>query len=166
MDKKPSERILDIYYESRGSSFDQAELMDAAIVKYLDEEWEREKKEREKNGEEGMTPLEINKLIAELKGFKGISISIGDKGRPTGRISYEIKREGDTVVNSNFYNWAENISDAWELFEESTEPYLKKMPPNYECVMRDKSLNIVGQARAGTPAKAICLAWIKWKESK
>lgn len=53
MDKKPSERILDIYYESRGSSFDQAELMDAAIVKYLDEEWEREKKEREKTEKKG-----------------------------------------------------------------------------------------------------------------
>ncbi|MGE0199290.1 MAG: hypothetical protein AB7O96_00940 [Pseudobdellovibrionaceae bacterium] len=85
-----------------------------------------------------MTPTEINKRIAELKG-----------------IEWNPEYSGDY--------WAENIGLAWELFEEL--PYSssiwKRQDGWYEVNGGDEAYN--GFAKTAT--RAICLAWINWIEN-
>ncbi len=38
---KPSERITEIYFEMRGGWFDTPEMMNRAILAYLDEEYKK-----------------------------------------------------------------------------------------------------------------------------
>jgi hypothetical protein len=107
-----------------------------------------------------MTPLEINKKIVEIKKPKNeIWVQVSDSNY----IGHQ--------NSSDIFNWAENISDAWELFEENQEVYLKKMHYTdgtivYQCVFRDSNLNVLGDSKADTAPMAICLAWLVWKENK
>ena len=69
-----------------------------------------------------MTPLEINKKIAELKcsGFKyqsGNQILINYKEEPARQLAKNLSPV-NYIISSRWVNWAEDISDAWELFEE------------------------------------------------
>lgn len=107
-----------------------------------------------------MTPLEINKKIAELKGFHSIRNGFSDS------VFYCDKEKlGNEFLNYN-KNWAENISDAWELFEEIPGAVISKDDDNedgcnsYYCRSATDNLSIYG----ATATEAICLAWIKWKE--
>lgn len=113
-----------------------------------------------------MTSLEINKKIAELKGFKP-----GPSGnlRYTNSVSLHPASMPDNLLSifaSEDKSWAENISDAWELFEEIPGAVISKDDDNedgrnsYYCRSATNNLSIYG----ATAQKAICLAWIKWKE--
>lgn len=107
-----------------------------------------------------MTPLEINKRIAELKD-----------------LTYEPSaRSNDVLVKlvpnhaGRWFNWAENIADAWELFEEMESPFFYKFPNlhalaaegRYGCGNSEISPFRFGQ----TAPLAICKAWIAWKEAQ
>lgn len=83
-----------------------------------------------------MTNEEINKRIAELKGFEW-------------KPQY-----------SDY--WAENIGIAWELFEEMTEQNARIMCINGLYIVQ----YLCGaEAKDKTASIAICLTWIKWKEN-
>lgn len=93
-----------------------------------------------------MTPLEINKKIAEIKGFTG------------------------TLIDTN---WAENISDAWELFEEmATDISGDVNCLNYSSFLKDYNVGVASddgfESFANqdheSPSMAICLAYIEWKK--
>lgn len=112
-----------------------------------------------------MSPLEINTKIAEIKGLK-IMLSPKDQNG-----LYVEAKIGGTIPYLKTTNWAENISDAFELFEENQEVYLKKMNYTdgtivYQCVFRDSNLNVLGNATADTAPMAIALAWLVWKGNK
>ncbi len=102
-----------------------------------------------------MTPLEINKKIASMKNHDGI-----DDAHP-----YSNK-------NNRIYNWAENIGDAFELFEEMVKNrdhenvslYLGNVYDEWVCGEGD--FEEVNGELAKTATIAICLTWIKWKETK
>lgn len=110
--------------------------------------------------EEEMTPYEINLKIAQLQG-RTIKNRFGQ-----GIWVTPIKEEYDTSIK----NWAENISDAWELFEEMPPgSFIKKMdrePPGFDClVYLGKSTMYVG-GKGDTAPRAISRAWLKWKGAK
>lgn len=101
-----------------------------------------------------MNPLEINKKIAEKMGCKwkesprGSTIWINDEECP------------DQCVLQR--NWAESISDAWELFEEMPDCLVGKAELLVnKWVVQDFSERQISQA--DTAPLAICLAWIAWK---
>lgn len=109
-----------------------------------------------------MTPLEINKKIAELKGFHSIRNGFSDS------VFYCDKEKlGNEFLNYN-KNWAENISDAWELFEEMpfgtciTSHYDHE--ENYYTLILGDNINYI-EIDSNTATEAICLAWIKWKKN-
>ena len=128
-----------------------------------------------------LTPLEINKKIAELKGYK--IIFEHDNSLRISWLSMDQRLElkspqsvEEEMINNGLeimgpmINWAENINDAWELFEENHEVSIKKMHYTnnticYQCAFRDSNLNVIGDSSANTAPMAICLAWIKWKEN-
>lgn len=134
-----------------------------------------------------MSPLEINTKIAEIKGLK-IMLSPKDQNG-----LYVEAKIGGTIPYLKTTNWAENISDAWELFEEMggqiiTEDryngsYSKgKWLCTYGTTCPEEVLLNGPQAddttamvfwqnprfivAADTAPMAICLAWIAWKENK
>ena len=125
-----------------------------------------------------MKPLEINKKIALLKNF------ISDDK------NYDDMEEFE-YIQKLFPNWAENISDAWQLFEEMQVSILTKDRYNgaysqgkwlctYETLCPEEVLmrgpqNGDFEARAfwddphwvvaaQTAPMAICLAYIAWKQ--
>lgn len=109
--------------------------------------------------------MEINKKIAELKGWIWAK---GPFGNPmTGEI-FEGGWKTDKGLRSYLPNWAEDISDAWELFEEMTEE------ENDWCIMHNPETRVYScdsdflsiETIGDTAQLAICKAWIKWKESK
>ncbi len=128
-----------------------------------------------------MNALEINKRIAELKLSDKFVFwpeyteeSINDSRKPANiRYKYRVDVDQKFIPIPNdpkTINWAENIAEAWELFEENPEVYVKKLQYvdkkiDYECVFRDSDLKVIGSAKADTAPLAICLAWIKVKES-
>lgn len=112
-----------------------------------------------------MTPLEINKRIRELKGCK-----ISKWGRCDCENNSHKKWDGDEkwpiLIDKN---WAENISDAWELFEEmpvgtTIQKCNSGIEPFYS-VGWDEFIDKEFSGEAGKASEAICLAWIKWKEN-
>lgn len=121
-----------------------------------------------------MTPLEINKKIAGLKcgiGERGVSASIGDYGRPTNRVTYFLEADDNVRVHSRFFNWAETITDAWELFEELPNPKLQLFNRDDAGLVRfpwrctvdfNKDYEFMGE----TAPLAIAKAWLAWKENK
>lgn len=127
-----------------------------------------------------MTPLEINKKIAEMQGFKVIYIPDFDWQ------AYEETRMPIT-------NYAEHISDAWKLFEEMDGQVITQDRYNgaysggkwlctYETLCPEEVLingpqagdteamefwaDPVHVAAADTAPLAIAKAWLAWKESK
>lgn len=103
-----------------------------------------------------MTPLELNKKIAELKGFHSIRNGFSDS------VFYCDKEKlGNEFLNYN-KNWSENISDAWELFEEMPYPAISKHYSDYICSF-DSSKALPLNKFKSAP-EAICVAWIKWME--
>ena len=108
-----------------------------------------------------MTSSEINKKIASMRKHDGI-----DNDHP---FSNEKNR---------LYNWAENIADAWELFEEMSVDSLQ--PPFLPSIKRQRESNkwmvhvITDHAHQNencgfifkTAPMAICLAWLEWKRNK
>lgn len=99
--------------------------------------------------------LEINKKIAEAK---GIEIQ-------TNNGANVYVKSPEPLIN---YNWAENIADAWELFEEMPGAELKHDDSTensidfYYCIEKKTNQHIYGD----TAPMAICLAWLVCKESK
>lgn len=112
-----------------------------------------------------MTPLEINKKIAEVKsliGDKGVSVSVGDNGRPTNRVAYICQVDDNIQIHSQFKNWAEKISDAWELFEEMPEgSFLEKRENIFICSHNGSTIKTFSTEK--TACMAICIEWLKWK---
>lgn len=120
-----------------------------------------------------MTPLEINKKIAMAKSpMKFISYGF----EPDAYVYYSYIKD-NFVFMSKLYNWAENIADAWELFEELPEGTsimrVYSSGGKYSICLRDDNgalsydnENIKGFFLYETAPLAICMAWIKWKESK
>lgn len=110
-----------------------------------------------------MTPLEVNIKIAEAKGYH---VDETINGFLFEKVYYEngIKHYGD-----HHYNWAENISDAWELFEEPFCSYIVRYSngASFRVTFEDDEKgNGLVISDADTAPMAICLAWLKWKESK
>lgn len=109
-----------------------------------------------------MTPLEINKRIAELK---GIEVEEDDFNEKETSVFEEV--DHDTFVP---HNWAEWIGDAWGLFEEmgrarmgiDSRVGIEKGEKFYHVDV----VSIAQTFRATTAPMAICMAWIKWKEGK
>ncbi len=99
-----------------------------------------------------MTLLEINKKIASMREHDGI-----DDAHP-----WDIKK-------NRFYSWAGSIEDAWELFEEIPTPksihHSGIMDYQIWYGKPEPKSGYQFRVRADTASKAICLAWIKWKES-
>lgn len=106
-----------------------------------------------------MTQLEINKKIAELKGLKM-------EEAPNLSQSALFFVGSDRHESESYKDWAKDISDAWELFEEIPGAVISKDDDNedgcnsYYCRSATDNLSIYG----ATATEAICLAWIKWKE--
>jgi len=128
-----------------------------------------------------MNALEINKRIAELKLSDKFVFwpeyteeSINDSRNPANiRYKYRVDVDQKFIPIPNdpkTINWAENIADAWELFEEMPNPKLQLFNSGDAAFMRfswrvtidfKKDMEFLG----ATATIAICLAWIKWKES-
>ena len=106
-----------------------------------------------------MSPLEVNKKIAELKGFTAVKQARTSNGLWCSKTILEID---GSFIDACYFNWAEKIANAWQLFEE--------MPIGFS-IMRDKEYNWCLfhnsiWSVAPTAPMAIALAWLKWKESK
>lgn len=107
-----------------------------------------------------LTPLQINQKIAQLKG------NYVQKAGPGKIIGAET-----TPVYELDKNWAENISDAWKLFEEmpndtsiaiSKNGRLFSIIIGDSCYFEDESKRFI---YADTAPLAICAAYIAWRES-
>lgn len=131
-----------------------------------------------------MTPLEINKRIAGIilspqhkwwTEFTEESINSGfSKPIIKYKLNVAIDQKHIPIPNdTKSINWAENISDAWELFEEMEEPSVFKIDSNalkkefsnliYSASCKDLGLK---SCSAETAPLAICKAWISWKEGQ
>lgn len=126
-----------------------------------------------------MTPLEINKQIAQLKGKELYEYTdpcgkdhVFEKNPNGGWMVVADYKDGKLI--KKYYetperavdlpNWSRSISDAWELFEEMKDTILCKLrnpKKEYRCQAGD-----IDHQTAKTAPLAICLAWIKWKEGK
>lgn len=123
-----------------------------------------------------MSPLEINKKIATLKGWNSEDLCNGYGGdlpnSPDGwfcdecgfKASWDDGAE-DGPHEKPITNYAESISDAWELFEEMSQDewiyiqYIKDI----HWQVRKLDCREWGSA-AKTAPLAICHAYITWKE--
>lgn len=102
-----------------------------------------------------MTTLEINKEIALIRFSMNISKPIENEWK-----------EGDVAIFSHGKNWAENISDAWQLFEEM--PYSKieiwgNANPDKKYSVSFTDNMGTKYIYASTAPMAICLAWLRRK---
>lgn len=108
-----------------------------------------------------MSPLEVNEKIAEAKGYH---VDETINGFLFEKVYYKngIKHYGD-----HHYNWAENISDAWQLFEEMPESFsIQKDGLQWMVWKRKTNGTVRFTDSADTAPMAIALAWLKWKELK
>ncbi len=97
-----------------------------------------------------MTPLEINQKIAEIKGYEYTA----------GKVSM-----GDGM--GIFINWAEDIADAFNLFDEMPGGVLSKDETEdgkdiYHCHIRGTD----SPEWAHSPSMAICFKFIEWKKNQ
>lgn len=112
-----------------------------------------------------MTPLEINKRVAELKSYTNSYLHAHSPGTPCNKEC--LKPFYDPYFGKN---WVENISDAWDLFEEMPGCLLSKDDETedgrdiYHC--RHREMERGETEWAFELCEAICLAWIKWKEGQ
>lgn len=133
-----------------------------------------------------MTPLEINKKIAEIKELKM------DEAPNLGQSAL-VFVGADNHESESYKDWAKDIKNALELFEEMNSFYassklysgdrvlevsdfilsLEHHPNGWafsiieqtgDCFggFNDKTLIYIKEVKY--PSEAICLAWIKWKE--
>lgn len=97
-----------------------------------------------------MTGLEINKKIAELKG-----------------LPYALDAHGTSMllIDNAWVDWAGHIFYAWELFEEMPMPQITKYdhPLPFSC-SSDFVSPVLQPFQSETAPRAICLAWLAWKE--
>lgn len=111
-----------------------------------------------------MTPLDLNKMIAEMK---GCIVIVAPNGTIHEGGDCNVRKYRDAKIP----NWAENIADAWELFEEMPNPKLQLFNHDdaglarypYRLVIDFNSQDAIAGA---TAPLAICIAWIKWKQSE
>lgn len=123
-----------------------------------------------------MTPLEINKTIAKIK---GLTIFNAEKHSQTDdELNYDLILDVghlwilDNDGQQHIWSPAENISDAWELFEEM--PFLSsihKTSDHYEVHSGDffnklEKYDSRFWEASNTAPLAICEAWINWKQGK
>lgn len=127
-----------------------------------------------------MTPLEINRKIAILKGFPDPYASPGKGAASTiTNTAFLDMSKGEFV--KGYKNWAESIADAWELFEDMVDSYGglisvkmvgNSMPipgwPKYKIVFDENDAHIRNKEFSGaeTAPLSICLAWLAWKKQK
>jgi len=103
-----------------------------------------------------MTPLEINNRIL---GLKGCMPHLNKCTYPRHDLWPDAKKHTAFLIGCE--NWAEDIKDAWELFEEMRIDNVQLCAePNQWTVVWDDI-----EYCADTAPMAICLAWIKWKEA-
>lgn len=110
-----------------------------------------------------MIPLEINKKIAEARGVKTFYNS--PDGHHITNIDPVTKEITFDYVNKK---WAENIADAWELFEEmpAGTSVFKCFLGKIEWLVEkqsDEFHELIYSSEMTAPL-AICMAWLKWKE--
>ena len=107
-----------------------------------------------------MKLLEINKLIAEAKGIKW--------------QEKEVQGAEDAVFSTKddysfkIHNWASNIKDAWELFEEmpiGSSIYRTSGENAWSCWLNRSGSESVGMACKTAPL-AICGTWLYWKSQQ
>lgn len=100
-----------------------------------------------------MSPLEINNRIAEIKG-----LTIKGPGRILGSSA-------SINTNEGHKDWAENIADAWELFEEmpSVAFVRKEYDGRYSCYNGTSAFEKGNWCIADTAPTAIATAWLGWK---
>ena len=110
-----------------------------------------------------MIPIEINKKIAEIKGLKM-------EEAPNLSQSALVFIGADNHASESYKDWAKDIEDAWELFEEMSSSVnldydlcLHKVYDNW-CVSRKYLRDLIKLSESKTAPEAICLAWKKWKE--
>lgn len=111
-----------------------------------------------------MTPLEINKKIAELKGFIAVKQAHTSNGFWCSKTILEID---GSFIDACYFNWAEKIASAWQLFEEMPRPQLTKGGlelPYYFCLSEFTEESYQPEKETRTAPMAICFAWLKWKE--
>lgn len=121
-----------------------------------------------------MTPLEVNKRIGKMRydHAKSVVYKIDFKG-----VKSELQKNYVICYNDDWLklpqlgeskNWAEDISDAWELFEEMPIPEILKIDSNYyeACFHNPKDETKIERFNAYQAPMAICLAWLAWKEAK
>lgn len=123
---------------------------------------------------------ELDKRVAELKGYK---IEFLKVRRCTGLSNYDDESWCYTDIEDSWRNplklsqgknWSTKIQDAWELFEELPDPSLSKIMKKhidsskdhitYHCFFKFPTESHTHPG-ASTAPEAICLAYIKWKES-
>ena len=101
-----------------------------------------------------MSNLEINRKICGLLNLEQKTIGVLS-GPNTSAVLTEL----------GWKNWAGNIADAWELFEEMPiqSKIVKTAGENcWTCWVGENGSGFASR----TAPLAICMAWIKWKESK
>lgn len=94
-----------------------------------------------------MTPLEINRKIAALRGHDGV-----DDDHP-----YNIKE-------TRLWNWVANIADAWELMKEMPLGYcVSSTHKGFICFFWPSDSEQWPSGEGETASLAICKAYLKYK---
>lgn len=121
-----------------------------------------------------MTPLQINQKIAEMKQLKMIHAP-NYSSSATATLIFDAP-DIDKYDDWSYKNWAENISDAWELFEEMPlaeifHTNLKDVKYTVTIWVRNKHTDefCLGDRKVFgkgiTAPLTICAAYITWRES-
>ena len=103
-----------------------------------------------------MDDNEIRIKIAKLKGIEYDTYYFPDGG------------PSHVYHNSNgdIPNWPVNIQDAWELVEEMGLIGMRTYGDTWHCGIYDKYGEQIGYSCSDTAQRAICLAWLSWKEAQ
>jgi hypothetical protein len=70
-----------------------------------------------------------------------------------------------SIEKNRLLNWAENIADAWELFEEHDCPFISVYNKDGKRIYHAQ-FTLAYEGIADTAPMAICLAYIAWREEK
>ena len=134
---------------------------------------------------------EIRLAIAKLKGwiwYKLENTKCDFCGRGSGFTRYHLAKGADITIGTSWKkceppesikavvaemefsmvpNWPADIAAAWELVEEFPHYSIKKLGGDNRVEVILFPENILGGkiARADTPARAICLAYLAWKQA-
>lgn len=109
-----------------------------------------------------MTPLEVNKKIAEIKGYK-IKEILG----ATLLCVCPYREDPNSFYESCQTRWDYSMNEAWELFKEMPESFsIQKDGLQWMVWKRKTNGTIRFIDSVDTAPMAICLAWLAWKENK